>query len=155
MGKYVFGYDFGTLSCRGVALRLEDGKLMATAESRYKNGVISGMMHHKPIPLEDEWFLQDPDDWLNSMCTVTEQMLRESGIPPEDVAGIGTDFTSCTMIPVCQDGAPLCKKAEFRDIPNAWPKLWKHHGAQKYAEEIERYAREHTDWLREYFGNSV
>ena len=32
---------------------------------------------------------------------------------------------------------------------------WKHHGAQKYAEEIERYAREHTDWLREYFGNSV
>ena len=155
MGKYVFGYDFGTLSCRGVALRLEDGKLMATAESRYKNGVISGMMHHKPIPLEDEWFLQDPDDWLNSMCSVTEQMLRESGIPPEDVAGIGTDFTSCTMIPVCQDGAPLCKKAEFRDIPNAWPKLWKHHGAQKYAEEIERYAREHTDWLREYFGNSV
>ena len=82
MGKYVFGYDFGTLSCRGVALRLEDGKLMATAESRYKNGVISGMMHHKPIPLEDEWFLQDPDDWLNSMCSVTEQMLRESGIPP-------------------------------------------------------------------------
>ena len=44
-------------------------------EQIYKNGVISGMMHHKPILLEDEWFLQDPDDWLNSMCSVTEQML--------------------------------------------------------------------------------
>ena len=155
MGKYVLGFDFGTLSCRGVAIRLEDGQLMAAAENRYKNGVISGMMHHKPIPLPDEWFLQDPDDWIESMCAVTARLLGDSGINPEDVAGVGTDFTSCTMVPVYRDGLPICKDPGLRDCPNAWPKLWKHHGAQKYAEEIENYARKHTTWLKEYFGNSV
>lgn len=155
MGKFVLGFDFGTLSCRGVALRLEDGRLMASAESRYKNGVISGMMHHKPIPLPDEWFLQDPDDWIESMCAVTARLIGDSGINPEDVAAIGTDFTSCTMVPLYRDGLPICKDPGLRDRPNAWPKLWKHHGAQNYAEEIESYAREHTTWLKEYFGSSV
>ncbi len=155
MSRYVLGFDFGTLSCRGVALDLNTGKMAATAESPYKNGVISGEMKHKPIKLEPEWFLQDPDDWLESMVSVSREMLREGRIKPEEVAGIGTDFTSCTLIPIKKDGTPLCKMDCFRDIPNAWPKLWKHHGAQPYAERIEKYAKENTTWLKEYFGNSV
>lgn len=155
MGKYVFGFDFGTLSCRGVAVNLENGALAAASESRYRGGVISGVMNHKPILLEDEWFLQDPDDWIRSMCFVSKDMLLSAGIRPEEVLGIGTDFTSCTMLPTDRNGEPLCRMKEYRDTPNAWPKLWKHHGAQKYAEVIERYARENTTWLKEYFGNSV
>lgn len=155
MGKYVFGFDFGTLSCRGVAIELESGILAATAEAHYKHGVISGYMHHKPIKLKAEWFLQDPDDWLESMSLVSHKMLDEAGILAEDVIGIGTDFTSCTMVAAGRDGEPLCSSEDFRDIPNAWPKLWKHHGAQAYAEEIEAYARVHTEWLKKYFGNSV
>lgn len=155
MKRYVLGFDFGTLSCRGVALDLSNGQLVATAEHAYRSGVISGKMKHKSIPLKKEWFLQDPDDWIESMSIVSKCMLLEAGINSEQIAGIGTDFTSCTLLPVKKDGTPLCKIPEYRDRPNAWPKLWKHHGAQAQAERIERYAREHTTWLKEYFGNSV
>lgn len=155
MKRYVLGFDFGTLSCRGVAIDLETGEQEATAEHAYRNGVISGTMKHKPIKLKDEWFLQDPDDWMESMSIVSKTMLFQAGIKPEEVVGIGTDFTSCTLLPIKKNGKPLCKTERFRDIPNAWPKLWKHHGAQVYAERIENYAREHTTWLKKYFGNSV
>ncbi len=155
MSKYVLCFDFGTLSCRGVLIDLADGSLKATAEHSYKDGVIAGTMKHKRISLEKEWFLQNPDDWVESMSIVSKTMIREAGISPEDVIGVGTDFTSCTLLPVKKDGTPLCKLEKFRDIPNAWPKLWKHHGAQHYAEQIEEYAKENTTWLKEYFGNSV
>ena len=155
MPKYVFGYDFGTLSCRGIALNLATGDLCAAAQHDYRHGVISSTMYHKPIPLPDAWFLQDPEDWLESMVQVTKELLCSAAIAPEDVAAIGTDFTSCTMLPTRADGTPLCLDERFRDRPNAWPKLWKHHGAQVYAEEIERFAKAHTTWLKSNFGNTV
>ena len=155
MSNYVFGFDFGTLSCRGVAIDLSDGSLAATAECPYRSGVISGRMKHRDIALPPGWNLQDPDDWLESMADVSKQMLRSSKIRPEEVLAVGTDFTSCTLLPVLSDGTPLCTLEEYRDRPNAWPKLWKHHGAQKYAERIEAYAKEHTDWLDTYFGGAV
>lgn len=155
MSRYVFGFDFGTLSCRGVAIDLSDGRLAATAESSYRSGVISGRMKHKEIALEPEWNLQDPDDWLESMACVSRQMLDSAGIRPEEVLGVGTDFTSCTLLPVLEDGTPLCTLDIYTDRPNAWPKLWKHHGAQRYAEKIEACAKAHTDWLDTYFGGAV
>lgn len=155
MSKYVLGFDFGTLSCRGILIDLANGDMKATSEHYYRSGVIAGEMKHKPIPLKKEWFLQDPDDWVESMGIVSKAMIKEAGISPEDVIGVGTDFTSCTLLPVKKDGMPLCKLDAFRDTPNAWPKLWKHHGAQRQAERIEKYAKENTTWLKEYFGNSV
>ncbi len=155
MSKYVFGFDFGTLSVRGIALNLETGEETASAEWPYRSGVIQGEMKHRPIRLPDEWFLQDPDDWLEGIAKVSKELLKKGNIAPEDVAAVGTDFTSCTLLPIKRDGTPLCKCPEFRDNPNSWPKLWKHHGAQKYAEKIEEYAKSHTVWLKKYFGNSV
>ncbi len=155
MKKYVFGFDFGTLSCRGVAIDLQNGNMIATAEKAYPSGVISRVMKHKEIPLLKDWYLEDPNEWVECMCDVSKQMLAEGNIKGSEVYGIGTDFTSCTLLPVLKDGTPLCNIEEYRDYPNAWPKLWKHHGAQTYAEEIEKYAKENTDWLKNYFGNSV
>ena len=155
MGSYAFGFDFGTLSCRGIAIDLETGQVAATAEEKDAHGVINGKMYHADIPLQKDWNLQDPMDWLFCICQISKRMLKDGNIRPEEVKSIGTDFTSCTLLPVKKDGTPLCELAEFRDKPNAWPKLWKHHGAQKYAEEIEAYAKEHTTWLKDYFGGAV
>ena len=155
MGSYAFGFDFGTLSCRGIAIDLETGQVAATAEEKYAHGVINGKMYHADIPLQKDWNLQDPMDWLFCICQISKRMLKDGNIRPEEVKSIGTDFTSCTLLPVKKDGTPLCELAELRDKPNAWPKLWKHHGAQKYAEEIEAYAKEHTTWLKDYFGGAV
>lgn len=155
MSDCVFGFDFGTMSCRGVAISLEDGRVLATAEKEYKNGVISERLPNGGAALPPEWFLQSPEDWLESMRCVSREMLAVGNIKPGEVLGLGTDFTNCTLLPVLKDGTPLCTTDKYKDRPNAWPKLWKHHGAQKYAEQIEAYAKEHCDWLKTYFGNSV
>ena len=44
-------------------------------------------------------------------------MLPETGVDPEDVVGIGIDFTACTMLPTTADGTPLCTIHEFRRDP--------------------------------------
>ena len=57
MGSYAFGFDFGTLSCRGIAIDLETGQVAATAEEKYAHGVINGKMYHADIPLQKDWNL--------------------------------------------------------------------------------------------------
>ena len=94
MGKCVFGFDFGTLSCRGIALDINDGRTLAFCEKKYEHGVISERMYHKNITLDSEWCLQDPNDWMNCMAFVSKKLLEKGKINPADVIGLGTDFTS-------------------------------------------------------------
>jgi L-ribulokinase len=69
------------------------------------------------------------------------------------VIGVGIDFTACTMLPTTADGTPLCRVAEFRHLPHAWVKLWKHHAAQPEADRINAVARERGEpWLPLYGG---
>ena len=58
-------------------------------------------------------------------------MLRKANVTPEQVRGIGMDFTACTLLPVDADGIPLCCKPEWEHEKHAYVKLWKHHAAQK------------------------
>ncbi|MBO2518202.1 MAG: hypothetical protein CW349_00635 [Firmicutes bacterium] len=83
------------------------------------------------------------------------QVLRESGVAPEQVIGIGIDFTACTMLPVKADGTPLCFLEEYRANPHSWVKLWKHHSAQPYANRLNAIARERGEtFLGRYGGKS-
>ncbi len=68
-------------------------------------------------------------------------VLKESGVPPEDIVGVGTDFTACTALPFRKDGVPLCFLPEFAQNPHAYVKLWKHHAAQDKADRITALAR--------------
>ena len=71
----------------------------------------------------------------------------------EDVIGLGTDFTACTMLPIDEAGTPLCQKAEWRDNPYAWVKLWKHHAAQPEANRLNEIAETRGEgWLQRYGG---
>jgi L-ribulokinase len=80
-------------------------------------------------------------------------VLKESGVNPADVIGVGVDFTACTMLPVKADGTPLCVLPEFREKPHAWVKLWKHHAAQPEADKINATARRMGQkWLDRYGG---
>ena len=64
------------------------------------------------------------------------RLLAETGVDPDEVIGVGIDFTSCTMLPTLADGTPLCVLDELRREPHAWVKLWKHHAAQPEADRI-------------------
>jgi L-ribulokinase len=153
MGTYAIGIDFGTESARAVLVRTTDGALAATATAAYPHGVIDRALPGESWPLPADWALQHPDDWVG----VLEGLLRQmaAAAPADAIAGIGVDFTSCTVLPTTADGVPLCTLPEYRRAPHAWPKLWKHHAAQPYADRINAAAdRPGAEFLRWYGGKT-
>jgi L-ribulokinase len=101
--------------------------------------------------LDPDWALQDPQDYIRTFQNTIPSVLRKSGVAPEDVIGVGIDFTACTMLPVKADGTPLCTVPQYRENPHAWVKLWKHHAAQPEADQINETARRTGQpWLDRY-----
>lgn len=79
------------------------------------------------------------------------EAIRRAGVKPEDIIGVGTDFTSATMIPTDSEGWPLCQRQEFADHIHAYVKLWKHHGGQAEADQIIALAKKRNEgWLKRY-----
>jgi len=151
--KYTIGVDFGTESGRALLVEAGTGREVATAVYTYANGVIDEKLPESGVPLEPDWALQDPEDYLRTFQTAIPQVLRDSGVDAADVIGIGIDFTACTMLPVKADGTPLCMLPEWRSTPHAWVKLWKHHAAQPEADRINETAREMRQaWIDRYGG---
>jgi len=151
--KYTIGVDFGTESGRAVVVRVRDGAELGSAVYKYANGVIDERLPESGKPLPPEWALQDPDDYIRTYQNAVPEALRQSGVDPADVIGIGIDFTACTMMPTLKDGTPLCRLPQWRDNPHAWVKLWKHHAAQPEADMINETARKMGEpWLDRYGG---
>lgn len=154
--KYAIGVDFGTESGRAVLVEVSNGKELATAVYKYSHGVIDEALPAeggKPVRLEPDWALQDPDDYIRTFKRTIPAVLRQAGVDPEDVIGLGIDFTACTMLPTLADGTPLCILPDYRRHPHAWVKLWKHHAAQPEADRINATARELKEgWLDRYGG---
>ncbi len=153
--KYVLGLDFGTESGRAVLVDVAHGRELATAVYPYSHGVIDEVLPvaGKPVRLEPDWALQDPADYIRTFQRAVPAALRQSGVDPADVIGVGIDFTACTMLPVLADGTPLCELPEYRRNPHAWVKLWKHHAAQPEADRMNAVARALGErWLDRYGG---
>jgi len=151
--KYVIGVDYGTLSGRALIVRASDGHEMGSAVFEYPNAVMDRILNASGAALGPDWALQDPQDYVDVLRNAVPEALRVSGVNPADVVGIATDFTACTMIPVLEDGTPLCQVPEFKNNPHAYVKLWKHHAAQPHADRINQLARERKEkWLPRYGG---
>jgi len=146
--RYTIGVDFGTESGRAVLVDVTNGKEIATAVYPYLHGVIDEKLPDTEIRLYPDWALQDPQDYVRVFKNTIPTVLKQSGIDPADVIGIGIDFTACTMLPTKADGTPLCDLPEFRNKPHAWVNLWKHHTAQPEADKINETARKLGEgWL--------
>src|ERR671930_1551412 len=105
--------------------------------------------------LPPEWALQVPADYLEVLKDAVPEAVAASGVPPAQVIGIGTDFTACTVLPVLDDGTPLCELAGFRARPHAYVKLWKHPAAQPHADRINALAHERGEpWIGRYGGEN-
>lgn len=151
--KYTVGVDFGTLSGRAVVVRVSDGHQLAAAEHAYRHGVITDTLPGSTRSLPAQWALQVPEDYLDVLRTAVPAAVAESGVDPCDIIGIGTDFTACTMVPVREDGTPLCQWEGFADRAHAYGKLWRHHSPQSQADEINALAaRRGESWLPRYGG---
>ena len=135
---YVIGIDFGTLSARAVLVDAYNGEELASAVAEYPSGVIEGKLPGSSTKLKPKSALQDPADYLFALQKVVPAVVRKAKVRPEDVVALGTDFTSCTVLPVKSDGTPLCFDQRYRANPHGWVKLWKHHPTQPEADAINR-----------------
>jgi L-ribulokinase len=134
-----------------VLVDVATGREIASAVHEYKSGVIDDQLPGDGQILPPDWALQDPDDYLESLGTTVKAVLAQSRIDPTQVIGIGIDFTACTMMPVTDNGTPLCRLGDYRSNPHSWVKLWKHHAAQPEADLINATAESRGEpWLDRY-----
>lgn len=151
---YTIGVDFGTLSARAVLADCRDGRILASAECPYAHAVLSEQLPDGTA-LPPQWALQVPQDYLDALTQTVRAVMDKSGAAPEQVAAIAWDFTSCTVLPVTEDGTPLCQLPGCGSQPHAYAKLWKHHAAQRHAGRIESLAREMDEPFLSRYGGRV
>jgi L-ribulokinase len=148
------GLDFGTESVRALLVDLQ-GREHASSVVPYRHGQIIDTLPGGSKKLPPHYALQHPQDWLDASAKATRNALKAAGTDAADVLGIGVDFTSCTMLPALRDGTPLCLVERFAREPLAWPKLWKHHGAQEQTDRINRVARERGEVFLGRYGGTI
>lgn len=154
MAKYSIGIDFGTLSGRALLVDVETGAELAVAVKEYPHGVMEEKLPNgERLPID--YALQHPQDFLDVLRETIPAVLKQANVSPEDVIGIGIDFTSCTVLPIYRDGTPLCFKEEFKGNRHAYVKLWKHHAAQDQANRLNRIAEERGETFLKRYGGKI
>ena len=152
---FSIGIDFGTESGRVVVLNLREGTELACEVVRYPSLVIDRVLPSTGEQLGFDWALQDPDDWQLVVDKGVPAAIAAAGVDPSEVIGIGVDFTCCTVLPVTEDGTPLCRLDQMRARPHAWPKLWKHHAAQYVADRLNEVAHERRETFIARYGGKI
>lgn len=155
MAHLALGIDFGSLSGRAVLIDAATGETVASAVCGYEHGFIEDRLPGTGETLPPDWSLQDPQDYLAVLAQVIPAVLHEAGASASDVIGVGTDFTSSTVLPVKRDGTPLCFLPEFRADKHAWVKVWKHHAAQAEANRLNAVAAERNEAFLSRYGGKV
>lgn len=139
MSKYSIGVDYGSESARALLLNINTGDEVASEMMTYPHIVMT-----EKLPcgkkLEPFWALQHPKDYMDVLEYIIPKVIKNTGVNPEDIIGLGIDFTACTILPMKKDGTPLCYLDEFKSNPHAYVKLWKHHAAQDEANKLNEIA---------------
>ena len=139
------GIDFGTLSGRALLVNADTGEEVAWVDHPYKNKVIEKNLPNSKKRLKPQTALQDPADYIAVLTKAVPKVIKLAKANPEQIFGIGIDFTSCTMLPTLADGTPLCSQKKWRNNPHSWVKLWKHHAAQSEANDINKIGLKYSE----------
>ena len=153
MSRYALGLDFGTESVRAIVVDCDTGAEAAEAVCPFRHGVVSVSLPGSTEPLPPDFALQHAQDYVDSMRDVIRRVLEK--VPADAIAGIGIDFTACTILPIRRDGTPLMMMPEFAANPHAWVKLWKHHAAQPEADRVNRVAAERGEKFLQYYSGLI
>lgn len=95
MEKLLLGIDIGTSACK-VAVFNPDGMVLSQSTKEYKvyypaNGHVE----------------QNPEEWWESVCNAIKEAIKEGGVDPKRIAGIGIDGQSWSAIPIDKEGRVL------------------------------------------------
>lgn len=152
MATYTLGIDYGTLSGRVLLVNTKTGEEIATSVLEYPHGVMDDQLPGG-AKLGPDWALQHPADYIKVLEVCIPDVIQKSGVLPADIIGVGVDFTACTILPVLKNGTPLCFLNEYKNEPNAYVKLWKHHAAQDKANRMNETANNRGEkWIARYGG---
>ena len=103
-GPYLMGIDYGTGGVRVGVFDREGTPVVF-------RGVEFGTDFPRPGRAE-----QDPDVWWSSLVEATNEMIREDGVPPEEIAGIAADTTSCTVLAMDENDRHLRPAIMWMDV---------------------------------------
>lgn len=92
---FVLAYDLGTSGVKAALVSMQ-GEAAHTATAEYPLYI--------PSP---GWAEQDPALYWKAVCTVTKQVLQDSGVSPQTVKGIAFGTQWKGIIPVSKDGQVL------------------------------------------------
>ena len=153
MKKYTIGLDFGSLSCRGILVDTSDGRICAEATFTYPHGVMTERLPDG-TPLEGDVAFQHPRDFREAMEKVIKEIVSKCD-HPENIVGIAADTTVSTVIALDRDFSPLCEGPEFASRPQAFAKMWKHHGAAPMAKRVEQICIDQSRPYLDWYGGSI
>jgi xylulokinase len=91
MSRYFLAHDAGTGGNKAVLVD-EEGDVCCTAFAPYET--------HYPRP---DWAEQDPEDWWQAVVTTTRQVIKKSGISPEDIIGVTHTTQLLGIVPMKED----------------------------------------------------
>ncbi|HZH60605.1 MAG TPA: ribulokinase, partial [Metabacillus sp.] len=131
------------------------GKEVATSVKPYTHGVMDEFLSDGVTKLENDWALQHPTDYIEVLETTIQDVLKQANVSPEDVIGLGIDFTACTVLPINKHGTPLCLTEEFAKHPHSFVKLWKHHAAQDEANRLNEIAKARGERFLKRYGGKI
>lgn len=101
---FLLGIDFGTESCR-VGIFDAVGTPVAFAVTSYPT----------TYP-RSGWAEQDPDQWWQALVSSTRRAMDKSGLQPRDIAGIGFDATSATLVCLDANQNPIRDAIMWMDL---------------------------------------
>ena len=104
MTQVYMGIDLGTGGCR-VGLFDDRGRPFA-----FHNTPVTAIHPHP------SWVEQDVDEWWRALVASTRAALTRSGIDPAQIAGIGFDATSATLVALDEAERPLRNAIMWADV---------------------------------------
>jgi xylulokinase len=102
--KYILAHDTGTGGNKAVLCDLK-GNVVHSAYRAY------GISYPRP-----EWVEQDPDELWRVVAATSRQVLRESGVDPADILGVGVSAQMWNTLPVDETGKPLTPMLSWLDL---------------------------------------
>ncbi len=102
--KYILAHDTGTGGNKAVLCDLK-GKVLHSVYRGY------GISYPRP-----EWVEQDPDELWRVVAATSRQVIRESGVNPADILGVGVSAQMWNTLPVDESGRPLTRMLSWLDL---------------------------------------
>ncbi|WP_149303985.1 xylulokinase [Pareuzebyella sediminis] len=96
---YTIGFDIGSSSIKAALVEKATGKSIAVVS---EPSVEMGM-----IALQNGWAEQHPDDWWQHVCNASKRLLKENGVSPDSITGIGISYQMHGLVVVDDKGIPL------------------------------------------------